>query len=352
MDESKHRWFCPAPSWLVYGSILATGLLFLSERWQWFPFNAHKGWTVLVAVAGVGAVLAVMLAWWVVALVFRRRFQFGIRTLLVLVVAVALPSSWLAVCIQQARRQAAAVVVMRDEFHAGVAFDTDWHFDGFVQPGGTSPPVPETLKKLLGTDFFSRPIKIEWGCTPSNDSDYSRVICDGSDNAMDLLRDLSDVKQIDQGGANFWYTEYSGEAITDSGFIHLRALTQLACLDLSCTHVTDAGLENLHGLRQLKKLWLNSDRVTGSGLAGLTALEVLCLRAPQLTDAGLAHLAKLTQLESLDIEAEQVTDAGLSHLEGMTSLRFLNLHRTKVTSEGGSKLQRALPKCQVDVLLF
>ena len=28
-------------------------LLWLSERFQWFPFNAHKGWTVLIAVAVV-----------------------------------------------------------------------------------------------------------------------------------------------------------------------------------------------------------------------------------------------------------------------------------------------------------
>ncbi len=76
--EVKGRWYRPTPAWLVLGSLAVTGLLFLSERWQWFPFNAHKGWTVLIAVAGVGVVLAVMLAvmllWWLVALVFRGRF--------------------------------------------------------------------------------------------------------------------------------------------------------------------------------------------------------------------------------------------------------------------------------------
>jgi len=35
---------------------------------QSFPFNAHKGWTVLIAVASVGVVL--MLVWFAVALVF------------------------------------------------------------------------------------------------------------------------------------------------------------------------------------------------------------------------------------------------------------------------------------------
>ena len=101
-----------APSWLVYGSLLVTGLLFLSERWRWFPFNAHKGWTVLAAVAGVGMVLAMMGLWFVVALLLRWRFQFGLRTLLVLTVAVALPFSWLAVQIKDAREQSFAIAAI------------------------------------------------------------------------------------------------------------------------------------------------------------------------------------------------------------------------------------------------
>ena len=64
---------------------------------------------MLVAVAGVGVVLMTMLLWFLVALVFRRRFQFGIRTLLVLTVAVALPCSWLAEEMKKAREQSQAV---------------------------------------------------------------------------------------------------------------------------------------------------------------------------------------------------------------------------------------------------
>ena len=38
-----------------------------------------------------------MLAWFSAGLVFRRRFQFSVRSLLVLVVVVAVPCSWMAV---------------------------------------------------------------------------------------------------------------------------------------------------------------------------------------------------------------------------------------------------------------
>ena len=36
---------------VAYASLVATVFLFLSERWRWFPFNEHKGWTVLFAMA-------------------------------------------------------------------------------------------------------------------------------------------------------------------------------------------------------------------------------------------------------------------------------------------------------------
>ena len=93
----KRRILYPTPGWLVTLSLAVTGMLFLSERFQWFPFNTHKGWTVLIAVAGVGVVLLALPLWFVIALVLRRQFQFLSRTLLVLVVAVALPFSWLGV---------------------------------------------------------------------------------------------------------------------------------------------------------------------------------------------------------------------------------------------------------------
>ncbi|MGA2034722.1 MAG: hypothetical protein ABSG68_20940 [Thermoguttaceae bacterium] len=77
--------------------LVVEGLLWLSERFQWFAFNAHKGWTVLIALDSVGVAVLFMLFWFVACLIFRWRFQFSTRSLLVLTVAVALPCSWLGV---------------------------------------------------------------------------------------------------------------------------------------------------------------------------------------------------------------------------------------------------------------
>ena len=75
------RWYRLTPDRFVIGLLVVECLLWLSERFQWFAFNQHKGWTVLIAVAVVGVAFLVMLLWFVVALLFRWRFQFCIRSL-------------------------------------------------------------------------------------------------------------------------------------------------------------------------------------------------------------------------------------------------------------------------------
>ena len=83
--EPKCRWFVPTPGKLLAILLAVEGVLLLSERW--FP----KGWAVLTAFAAVGVFLILMLIWFGVALVFRWRFQFSLRSLLLLTVAVAIP---------------------------------------------------------------------------------------------------------------------------------------------------------------------------------------------------------------------------------------------------------------------
>ena len=99
--SSKLRCLRPTPGRLVGVLLIVEGLLWLSERFQWWP----KGYAVLIAIAAIGLAILAMLLWFVVALVFRWRFQFSIRSLLVVTVAVALPFSWLAVEMKKAREQ-------------------------------------------------------------------------------------------------------------------------------------------------------------------------------------------------------------------------------------------------------
>ncbi|MGA2253584.1 MAG: hypothetical protein ABSG53_02900, partial [Thermoguttaceae bacterium] len=93
---------------LVMPLLVMEFMVWLSDRLglpEW-----DKRHAVLAAMVVVGFVMFLILVWYIVALLFRWPFQFSIRSLLLLVVAVAVPFSWLAVEIQQAKREREAVV--------------------------------------------------------------------------------------------------------------------------------------------------------------------------------------------------------------------------------------------------
>ncbi len=89
------------PGRFVLALLAVEGLLWLSDRFGWLGW--HKGYAVLTCVASVGVFLLLMLGSFAASLLFRRRFQFSLRSLLALVVVVALPCSWLAVEMKKAR---------------------------------------------------------------------------------------------------------------------------------------------------------------------------------------------------------------------------------------------------------
>jgi hypothetical protein len=332
--------FRPTPAWLIFGLLVVEGLLWLSARFQWPTW--HKGYAVLIAVASVGVLFAAMLLWLAIALVFRRRFQFTIRSLLVLTVAVALPCNWLAVELKAARREkAAATAIVKLCFHEVV-----W----------SQPSAPAWLRRLLGDEFFASVTEVDWG------GEW------GSDEGLENLKALNQLQRLDLGGGIV--TDVGLENVerldqlqtldlmdlfhvTDAGLEHLQGLNHLVDLNLCNTRVTDAGLKHLKGLKQLQRLDLTlQDRVTDAGLESLKGLKQLqrldLTGLVRVTDAGLENLKGLKQLQRLDLTCLfQVTDAGLENLKGLDQLQELKLEATKVTDEGVAKLQRTLPNCKI-----
>ena len=132
----------------MIGLLVAECLLWLSERFRWFSFNTHKGWTVLIVVAFVGLALLLMLLWFAAALVFRWRFQFSIRSLLVLTVAVAIPCSWYAAKMKQAREQTELVKEIV-AWHGSVMYD--WDIDDDREFG-----MLGVLQAILGADYLAQ----------------------------------------------------------------------------------------------------------------------------------------------------------------------------------------------------
>ncbi len=303
-NPTKRRRYHLSPGRLIFGLFAVEGFLFLSEWFQWFAFNEKKGWTVLIAVAAVCLVVVVMLVWLVVSLLFRWRFQFGVRSLVVLVVAVAVPCSWLTVKLREAERQRKAVEAIGK---AGWAVMYEYQLDEtgvVILEREGEPPLPAWLP--LGEDLFFDVLAVVG-------YDFTEV----GDIALENVKGLKKLKGL----------SLSDTQITDTGLVHLDGLTDLTSLELADTEITDAGLVHLKRLKKLRVLSL--------------------YRAP-VTDAGLKHLKGLPNLELLELSGTQVSDAGLENLKELTKLKRLYLSNTHVTAQGINKLQEALPNCEIN----
>ncbi len=302
-DARTPRWYRLTPDRVVVALLALEFVLLLSAWFQWFAFNRHKGWSVLVAIAGVGLALLLMFLWFLAALIFRWRFQFSIRALLLLVVVVAIPFSWLETEIQQARKQ--RVVVEWIVNLRGFAF-YDYELDPSGDPiPGAKPPGPAWLRNLLGDDLLANVAEVY--LTNSNVGDAD----------LEHLKGLTQLRFLDLGGTK----------VGDVGLEHLSELTHLEWLDAGTTNVTDVGLKRLKGLTRLRKLFLWYTKTS---------------------DAGLEYLKGFTQLQWLYLDGTNVTDAGLQRLKGLKRLQILGLARTNVTYSGVQDFRDALPNVFIE----
>ena len=231
VSKPHHRWYHVTPDRLILGLLAVEGLLWLSERFRWFAVNQHKGWTVLIAIATIGVTLLFMSLWFAVAHLFRWRFQFSIRSLLVLTVAVAVPCSWLSWEMKKAREQKKVV----DEIvSAGGSLGYDWQCDTNGWPiSNAGSPGCEWLRYLLQDDFLADVVFVDIEPEFVNDGYYF------TDDELEHLERFSQLKVLN--------IQYS--AVTDAGLEYLKGLTQLKRLQLDGTNITDAGLK--HGMSQL-----------------------------------------------------------------------------------------------------
>jgi hypothetical protein len=251
-----------------------------------------------------------------------RWFQFNLRALLLVVTLCAIPCSWLAVKMQQARREREAAAQIEK-----LGGEVVW----------SEPSGPAWLRSLLGGDLFQA---VEVVGFPSK-----HVPLGGTENVDAALVHLEGLNQLRE-------LSLSGTRITNDGLEHIEGLNQLKVLSLGDTEITDAGLEHLEGLNQLRGLDLGATKVTDAGLGSikrLTQLQDLNLDGTKVTDAGLRNLQGLSELRKLGLWGTEVTDAGLENLRGLSQLEFLNLDSTGIMhyEDGVKKLKQALPNCTI-----
>ena len=161
----------------------------------------------------------------------RRWFQYRLRTLVVFVLMCAIPGSWFAVRMQQAKKQREAVEAI-ERLLGSVWYD--------YQDRDGELPGPTWLRDLLGDDFFARVVGVNLGSAQVTDTDLKHIIT------------LSQLRRLDLGS----------KPITDAGLEHLRGLSQLRVLILTGTRITDAGLKYLTKLAQLQEICVHSTQLT------------------------------------------------------------------------------------------
>lgn len=263
---------------LVESTILALG-----RGLEWTPAQGARAAVWGAMVWGVG-----LLLWVLLGRMTRRRFRFGLRTLMLVVAAWALALGWLRAPIERGWRQKRAVAALTAR-GAGCWYEeskTAW------------------LKEVPGVDVFT-PVIMVLSNPPGID-----------DEAMAYLADLPDLKEL--------YVR--GTGVTDEGLVHVQGLKQLEELGLEWTGVRGPGLVHLTGL---PRLWH------------------LILGPANVTDEALVYVKQLTQVRRLDLHAPRVTDAGLAHLKEMRQLEVLNVTTSGVTRAGLDELRRALPNTKI-----
>ena len=97
--EPQPRWFHPTPTRFVTALLAVEVLLWLSDRLGW-PAR-HGGFAMFECMAIVGIAVGTMVLWFIGALVLRWQFQFGVRTLLLVTVSIAIACSWATVVLHE-----------------------------------------------------------------------------------------------------------------------------------------------------------------------------------------------------------------------------------------------------------
>ena len=250
--QARVRWFRLTPGRFVIGLLVVEAILWFSDRFGWLGW--HKGYAVLTGVAAVGVAMLLMVGWFAAAIIFRLRFQFGIRLLFVLVVVVALPFSWLAVEMKKAREQRDVVkgmYVKRQWDDSGTTVEYDYEFnDGDIQSRkstGARPVEAVWLRELFSEDFFASVVGVD-----ANATDF----CDAQ---LKQVRELPQLKRL----------FIPNTQVTDDGLKYLAGLSNLEHLCLGCTDVTDGGLDNLRSLSGLRFAEFYGTKVTDAGVAKL-----------------------------------------------------------------------------------
>ena len=218
----------------------------------------------------------------------RRRFRFSLRTLLVLVVILAIPLGWIAKERRQSQREQEIAEQLRNQGNHSVVL------------GG-----PYDKLHLADTQGWWR--------------NLARTVL----------------------GARIEVIGAHGPGLQDLS--PLAGLTNLECLEIPFTQVSD--LKPIAGLTTLQNVSLSNTHVSDlTPLVGLKHLQILRIDRTRVSD--LTPLASIITLRYVSIDGTQVSD--FRPLASLKYLQRLDLMNMEVSGKQIAALQQALPDCIIN----
>jgi hypothetical protein len=238
-SKPKLRWCHLTPDRCCLGLLIAEAGLFLLE--SWLP----KGFAIVLVLMLIIATILAAISCFAVSLIFHRRFQFTLRSLMLLMLIVAIACSWFSVRVQQAKNQKELVHVLRKEssYYNSAHYDYQYWFNS--KPIKTS--IAGWLAENFDPDFFGN---ITWVDLKKTKTSNAGLRCLENLESLQIL-DLDDTQ------------------ITDAELRHLENLTKIESIDLNRTNISDSGLKHLKTLTSLKSISLAHTQVTDAGISDL-----------------------------------------------------------------------------------
>jgi hypothetical protein len=208
-----------------------------------------------------------------------RWYQYRLRTLFILTFLVAVACSWLAVKMEQARKQKEAVEAIL-KLGGLVGYDDEENLIDTV-------PGPLWTHDLLGKDFFYKVTSVWLTDMKLSDDDMKH---------LDTLKNVSELN-------------LSNSTISNESWQHLESLKELEVLYLTDTNMTGNEMKYLKTLRNLKWLWLAEAHITNNELKNLENLKNLDTLFIVETDDNEEEIQKLKKsMPNLRINIDPIND--------------------------------------------
>lgn len=120
------------------------------------------------------------------------------------------------------------------------------------------------------------------------------------------------------------------------------ACPKLETLILNKVPLTLEGFQEIGTIHSLKSLTLEESGVTSDGLgylSDLAQLQEISFYGAYINDLGLEHLSKHPRLENLPLQKMSITDAGMTHISILQELKTVNLEETFISDQGLQYIQ-------------